>query len=231
VLIVSSFPTWLSPWEWLSSDWAGLTFLVIVGAAYVAWRQVKEAQRLREEQARPFVVIDFEPWNPILDLRIRNFGTTLARGVKFEFTPPLSTTHDDMPERGNLMELDLFKNGIQSLPPAKEITVFFDHLGSHKEHGLPMKYGVQVTYTGPGDKHYSEPMDLNLTMYLGTGGVTRHDFHDIHRVLEEIAGAVKRWTDHEGLKVLTQGDMKRRREHRAAVRAAPEAGAPSTPQD
>jgi hypothetical protein len=48
----------LSPWDWTSSDWAGLTFLVLVVAAFVAWRQVKEAQRLREEQARPFVVID-----------------------------------------------------------------------------------------------------------------------------------------------------------------------------
>ena len=26
-----------------------------------AWRQVREARKLREEQARPFVIVDFDP--------------------------------------------------------------------------------------------------------------------------------------------------------------------------
>lgn len=75
--MVMSWSVWLSPWAWTSSDWAGLTFVVLVVAAFVAWRQVKEAQRLREEQARPFVIIDFHPWSTIIELKIKNVGTSL----------------------------------------------------------------------------------------------------------------------------------------------------------
>src|SRR5687767_13370 len=97
-----NWPTLLSPWEFTSSDWAGLTFLVLLAAALVAWRQVNEARRLREDQARPFVVIDFDAWGgTITELKIANLGTTLARNVRFEFTPPLSSTFDNTP-RGKL---------------------------------------------------------------------------------------------------------------------------------
>jgi hypothetical protein len=92
--------------------------VVIVAAAVVAWRQVKEARRLRdeqrrlrEEQARPFVLIDFHPWSTIIELKITNTGRTLARDVRFAFDPPLTTTHDTS-GRGNLMELNVFKTGI-----------------------------------------------------------------------------------------------------------------------
>jgi hypothetical protein len=56
----------------------------------VAWRQVREARRLREQQTRPFVVIDFEvAQNAIVFLPISNIGTTLARDVRFEIEPRL----------------------------------------------------------------------------------------------------------------------------------------------
>jgi hypothetical protein len=56
--------TW--PWDWSSGSWAGLTFLVVVAGAIVATWQVREARRLREDQARPFVIIDFHPWQTII---------------------------------------------------------------------------------------------------------------------------------------------------------------------
>jgi hypothetical protein len=51
---------WLRFWDYTAADWADLQLLVLVVAAIVAWRQVKEARRLREAQAQPFVVVDFE---------------------------------------------------------------------------------------------------------------------------------------------------------------------------
>jgi hypothetical protein len=100
--------------------------LVVAGALLVAWRQGKEAQRLRKDQARPFVVIDFNPWGTIIELQITNIGSTLARNVNFEFTPPLTSTHDERSSRASLMQLNLFKHGIPSLPPRKEVKLFFD---------------------------------------------------------------------------------------------------------
>jgi hypothetical protein len=208
MLSLLSWPAWLSPWDWSSSDWAGLTFLALLVAAFVAWRQVKEAQRLREEQARPFVIVDFDAWRTIIELTIKNIGTTLARDVKFDFVPPLTTTHDETSGRGNLMELNVFKNGIPTLAPGKEITLFFDQFPSRIEQGLTMRYEVQVTYENPVGKAYSEPTVLDLAMYLGTGGISRHGLHDIHKRLKEISDSLKKWTDHAGLKVLTAEDLR-----------------------
>jgi hypothetical protein len=202
---------WLSPWTWSSSDWAGLTFAVIVVGLVVAWRQVKESQRLREEQARPFVIIDFHPSRTTIELTISNVGATLARDVKFEFDPPLTTTHDSTPLRGNLMELNLFKNGIPSLAPAKEVKLFFDQFPSRIEQELPMTYDVQVSYRDPAGKKYSEPTVLDLAMYLGTGGVKRNDLHDIHRQLEAIAKEIQKWTAFGGgIKTMSPADLKQR---------------------
>jgi|SRR5215216_6410133 len=160
---------WLSPWQWSSSDWAGLTFLAVTGALLVAWRQVKEAQRLRKEQARPFVVIDFHPWSTIIELLITNTGSTLARNVRFQFTPPLVSTHDDATERGRISDLNLFKNGIPSLAPRKEIRTFFDEFPARLDRGLPMSYDVGVSYEDPSGERYSETTSLDLAMYIGTG--------------------------------------------------------------
>jgi hypothetical protein len=233
MFVAAAWPVWLAPWEWSSSDWAGLTFLVLVAAGYVAWRQAVEARRLREEQARPFVLIDFEAWQTIIELKITNTGRTLARNVRFEFDPPLASTHDESGGRGPLMELNIFKNGIPSLAPGKDITIFFDRYPARAEKKLPMTYSVHVSYTDTAGKHYSEPFWLDLTMYLGTGGVTRHGLHDIHKQLKVIADTLKKWTDYSGLKVMTRADIKERnaeweaeyRERQAAADAEEEAAA------
>ena len=74
--------------------------LVLVVAAVFAGCQVWEARRLREAQIRPFVVIDFEVWRGFIELKIKNFGSTLARNIKFTFDPPVQTTFDADPNYG-----------------------------------------------------------------------------------------------------------------------------------
>jgi hypothetical protein len=61
------------------------TFVVAVLAARAAFRQVREARTLREEQARPFVVVDFTlnpTTNFFFDIVVKNIGATLASNVK-----------------------------------------------------------------------------------------------------------------------------------------------------
>ena len=83
---------------------------------------------------------DFHPFSTIIEIRITNIGTTLARDVRFKFTPPLATTHDDTPGRSNLMNLNLFQEGISSLAPGKEIRLFFDQFPARVGAKLPMAY-------------------------------------------------------------------------------------------
>lgn len=199
------------PWHWSGSALSALTLLVLVVAAIIAWRQVREAQSLREDQARPFVLIDFEPVSTIVEITITNIGKTLARDVHFKFDRSLESTHDRPGDvRGPVKDLNVFKTGIPSLAPGKEIRVFFDQFPSRVEAKLPMTYEVEVTYRNPAGKDFREQMVLDLMMYYGTGGITRHGLHDLHKQLKEIADNMKRWTDFAGLKVLTYKDMKER---------------------
>jgi hypothetical protein len=126
-----------------------LTFLVLAAAAAFAWFQVREARRLRKEQARPFVLIDFDAWGTIVELRITNIGKTIARDIRFKFDPSLTSTHDALGDpRGRVGDLSLFKDGIPSLAPGKEIKIFFDHFPGRLEAKLALTYHVTVSYVG-----------------------------------------------------------------------------------
>jgi hypothetical protein len=53
--------------------------VVLVAAALFARAQVREARELRAEQARPFVVVDFElDRRPLINLVVANLGKTMA---------------------------------------------------------------------------------------------------------------------------------------------------------
>jgi hypothetical protein len=186
-----------------------LTFLVLVSAAFFAWRQVKEAQRLREEQARPFVVIDFEPWNPFVDLTITNSGKTLAQDVQFDFKPKLTSVKDKQHAFVPVADLNLFRNGIPSFPPGKRIVLFFDRYPDRIEERLPERYDVVVSYSDESGKRYSEKTVLDLSMYRDIGEITRYGIHDVHSRLKEIEKTLKAWTHPDGLKVLTPEDRRR----------------------
>ena len=85
-----------------SQEWAAIeavataaTALVAVLAAVFAYVQVRQARRLRQEQARPFVVVDFESspaWQNAIQLVIQNIGQTVATDVLVSFDPLLEST-------------------------------------------------------------------------------------------------------------------------------------------
>jgi hypothetical protein len=216
------FASW--PWEWSASAWSALTFLVLLTAAVLAWRQVKEAARLRRERSRPFVLIDFHAWSTIIEIRITNIGATIAREVRFKFDPPLASTRDNQPPCP-LRELNVFKHGIPSLAPGKEIKLFFDQFPARVGADLPMTYDVEVSYRDHAGEDYSEPIVLDLAMYVGTGGITRYGVHDIYKEIKAIADNVKRWTHFSGLKVLTRADLKEREAELDAFEAEQEKAA------
>lgn len=200
---------WYRPWVWSGAHWAALTFVVLAVTALVALRQAREARKLREAQARPFVIVDFHPWNTFIDLTIKNIGSTLASDVRFVFEPQLTSTLDGRRER--LAELTLFRDGIPSLPPGKEISTLFDQFPGRIQQGLPLTHTVEVSYHGATRrKPYTERIVLDLAMYVGTGRINRYGLDDIHRRLKEIADNVKRWTDSGGLKIVTTEDQRER---------------------
>jgi len=159
--------------------------LVLVIGGYFAWRQVREARRLREETVRPFVLLDFEPFNAFVELSIKNVGSLLARNVRFTFDPPVETTFDSNPEFGPLAEKQLFQEGIPSLPPAKEIRMMFDRGVDRTERGLPDSYEVEVSYTDPFGHPFTERMVIDFGIYRSRGPIHRKGLHEIHALLEK----------------------------------------------
>jgi hypothetical protein len=227
---------------WQAADWSALasvvTALVAILAAAFAWRQVTEARKTREDQAQPFVVVDFEPSNVsfrVINLVIRNVGRTLARDVQLKFDPLLSSTH--LNDKWDLNDTTLIREGIPSLPPGKEIKALFDLAHERFKSDLPMAYTVTVEFSDARDRRQTPLVyKLDLNVYYGLQSVTEYGLHDAASALREIEKSVKKWTAHfNGLRVYVHDedelqrkefeDFERERREREASSDDPSDGA------
>lgn len=176
--------------QWIAVGTVG-TMLVAIVAAIVALRQVAEARHLREDQTRPYVVVDVES-SPaglqVLNLVIANAGQTLARNVKLNFEPELRSS-----EEGYVLhETVLMREGIKTMPPGRRIEVWFDRAFKRDKTGLPMRYDVTVEYDDARGQR-QEPLRYVLDLahlygplYIGVKGV-----HDIVKALEDVRDYLK----------------------------------------
>jgi hypothetical protein len=153
--------------DWTAvAAWAACATLAIyIVLGLFAWRQVSEARKLREEQARPFVIVDFEP-GFLVYLTVENLGRTMAREISIRFDKPLESSLSGARE---LDESPLFREPIPTLPPGKKIRVLFDQFSGRMDAGLPLTYDVELRYQGPvGRKEWSDLYRPDLGMYLGS---------------------------------------------------------------
>jgi len=99
---VASWLAWWTAERVVALATAGQLAVLLI-AAWYARRQVAEARELRkaearrrETEARPYVVVDFEPEvPPLLYLVVTNLGRTMASNVRFEVDPPFRSTQDE----------------------------------------------------------------------------------------------------------------------------------------
>jgi hypothetical protein len=187
---------------WDPADWSALaaavTTLVAVVAAAFAFLQVRQARLLREEQAQPFVVVDFEPspvWSNIINLVIQNSGKTVAKDVLVVFDPPLVSSQ---PQEGyELAKSVLLTSGIPTMPPGKRIATMFDVSHERKDSFLPMTYTATVHFSDWRNKP-QEPLTyvLDLNFLYGLTQVTEYGMHDAAKALREMRDTIKGWTAH-----------------------------------
>lgn len=214
---------WWKPWSWTAETWSALattaTFLTAAAAAVFAGFQVREARRTREDQAQPFVVVDFEPspaWAGLMEITIRNIGSTVAKDVRITFDPPLASV--DLDKRKGwpgFQELSILKHGIPSLPPGKAHRIFFDRMPDRIKSDLPRKYVATVELAGPRHKIDPQTYVLDLDVYSGYRFMTIYGEHDAVKALREIEKTVKRWTAHfNGLRVYAVDEDRRREAER-----------------
>lgn len=197
---------------WSPATWSALaawtTALILVVTARNALSQVREARRLREEQSRPFVTIDFEvPSASLVNLVIQNVGKTVARDVTFEFDQaPQRALERDRAEGGTTFaESLLLTRGIPSLPPGKVVTTFFDSFLQRKEEEFPDSYTVTVRYSDHALKQtFEDVYVLDLGFYRGLAFLTTHGVHDLVKEVEKVRKELHKWTGQGGLNVLTR---------------------------
>lgn len=202
-----------SPAAWAAIGACGTLIVYIVIAVYAVF-QVREARRLREEQARPWVVVDFEPgW--ILWLTIENIGKTVATDVRMRFDPPLASTQSRPWE---WEESSTFTEGIPLLPPGKKLRFFVDGITARlNDKDLPRQHDVSVDYHGPVKR--KRPLNstyiLDINHYWGSSPPPK-GIPELVDEVEKIHKELNKWTDGiSGLRVnVTDREKEKRQSYR-----------------
>lgn len=192
--------------------------VVLIAAAIFAWRQVKEARELREEQNRPFVVVDFDvEQGYMIHLEVMNMGTSLARDVRIEIEPPLESAIDI-----DVGKLKMLNEGIATLAPGKKLRTFFDMSFRRNEDrpDLPLNYTARITYTDEKRKRtFDEELNLDMDQYMHIRTVTRHDVHDVHDQLERIRKVIEKWGWSGGRGLVSMSPEESREESQRMIEA------------
>ncbi|MDV7255707.1 MULTISPECIES: hypothetical protein [Rhodococcus] len=110
--------------------------MAIVAAAF-ALGQVSEARKTRDEQAQPNVVVFAQTnethWQ-VLELVVRNYGSTPAYDVEMSFEPDLAVTPYTDQSTGQRVELLKFPRTIPFLAPGQEWRTVWDSAWRRAEH-------------------------------------------------------------------------------------------------
>jgi len=191
----------LNPEEWTAVGTLGTAIVALLAAVFAGW-QVCEIRRARQEESRPFVIVDIQSsaaWNNLLNLVIENAGPTLARDVRVSFTPPLQSSNEHV----DLESTVLLTEGIPMLPPGRQVKAFFDASHERKGKGLPMRYDVEVALKDyRGQPQEVQRYVIDLGHLYGLSNITEYGMHDAAKALREIQTSVTKWSDiHGRLKV------------------------------
>jgi hypothetical protein len=163
------------------------TLAVAIAAAIFAFVQIRDARRLREEQAAPYVIARFrgsEASPKIIDFVIINIGTTPAFDVRIAIEPDMERAQPiaDYP----FMSAKPVKSGIAMLAPQQEIVMFFDMVTERVGKGLPSEF--RVTISSKNSKRKQLP-DASFDLDIDWGWNTVHaEVHNQHWIGSRIKG-------------------------------------------
>ncbi len=188
---------------WSPATWAALALwvlLVVVVASLIATRRaVRKARFLREQQTRPFVVVDVEPgFN--LYLAIENTGPTVARNVRIRFVPLLVSARDDV----DLGEIPALGAGIPTMAPGQKLRFFLDVAAERLARpALPHRHRVEVEYErADGRALPVERYDLDLRSAISSSQ-REPTLADLIRAVVTMRNEMHKWTDGvRGLRII-----------------------------
>lgn len=151
---------------WVGAVAAVVSVVVLIGTGYFILGQLREAQRLREDQSRPYVVVRWDIDGQVIYLVIENLGQSTATDVHITFEDRLvSKAFQEI----DFAELAALKNGIPTLVPRQQLRFHFDMSVTRLDAELPLTYAGEVAYLGAQRRRYGpERFVLDLSAYRGT---------------------------------------------------------------
>jgi hypothetical protein len=176
--------------------------------------QVREARRLREEQAQPYVVAYLDPsaggaW--VIDLVIKNLGSTAATDVSVVMEPPPQRAIDSDRDGEGLS----IPESISLLIPGQEWRTLWDTTFKRHDSGLPQKYTTTVAFKDSRDREkFKFKFVLDWGTVMNRELVTTYGLHDAAKALREMNKTVKNWSEGAGkgiAVVARDGDAKDQR--------------------
>ncbi len=127
-------------------------------SAFASLLQAVEAQRQREDQERPYVVVYFEASNNgAFYFVIENVGNSPAYDLRMKFTP----SPVDFADRP-LNEISLFSNPITFLPAGKSVRQIVGSTFRFFENNKPTEFSVDIAYKSVYGGVFSENIVHNL---------------------------------------------------------------------
>ncbi|MFG1928953.1 hypothetical protein [Cryptosporangium sp. NPDC048952] len=182
---------------WDAADWSAfgslLTVVVALVATSIALRQVREARRLRQEQAQPYVVAFMEPSQAspqIIDLVIKNFGTIAANGIIIRSDPVMQRTSD-----GSVEDVWIFDE-MPILVPGQEWRTMWDFGLERTGAELPERHRVTITYRDSHNRKMKPTESiLDWAAFKGRMWVSIYGVHYAAKALRDIDRRLGKWQE------------------------------------
>jgi hypothetical protein len=210
-------------WQAISTIVAAAAFIV---ALVIGWWQLVAAQKVRKEQARPYIVVDILPGLAsvkLLDLVVTNIGKSPA----FDLT----ITFDPTPERAGevgqftLKDARILKEPTPMFAPGREFRMYFDHSVDRYQSDLPMSFKVATKYRDSDNEWYTETATIDFDIHRNSAYIEVYGVHDGVKTLKDIAKTLKRSAIakgpvdvvHETRSERQQRQAKELEDHRAAI--------------
>lgn len=169
--------------SWLNSNSALVIACSTVAYVFFTYLMFRGMYKTRQAETRPYIVIDFEINDHLIDIVIQNIGKIAAKDVSFSFVPSLKKVNgEDLSKKGFLL------NGFSFFPPGKRFSCFFDAAFEYfKEGKQPPSYKVAVSYKNYlTNREYNENYIIDLSSYKGREYIEFKNIHHIANTLEEI---------------------------------------------
>jgi hypothetical protein len=164
---------------------------ITIGLLWLAWRQLVHAREARNDQTRPFVIVDVDFRSILIMLTVKNTGLTAARKVRVTFDEPLTSAATDPDWQAS----SAFKSGIPFMAPGRELRFFLDSYLERTEKLYPMVIKGVVKYFGPIEDvpEYEESFLIDLTTYEGTQ-LPEKGMHELVGEVITLRKELAKWT-------------------------------------